>query len=372
MELNVVRTYNSENSAVPTQCTFFGCPERTSHIVIGDSHLLRIASLNMARFPGYKEATKGLVLIHMGGGMVKLRAIARQLVRGIYIEHQGSFDDMTNTIAISIALGYNDVDKNLEEYFHSALSSLMTFKHILAEVQATWSVHLAEVPYGLEEFHSNTTRINYVANQINRLLGPQVPLRLWTAQTGVDKSEDFLEEINCDHVHIMVEQDMMDPQDYTGWHVKPEFMENMRDVIFEWAGGAARNSSIYPIDHTYVELAEFEISLRQRTVIQGEDYFQLRQERLRQAYDHPLDLTAIREAESFPAPSMRLQQLKEFLRPRPDYYQESDDGRDHHRPIHQRLGRRGRRGRGGRGGRGGHDRSAPYQKNGGKGRKGGR
>ena len=113
----MVRTYNSENNAVHTQCTFFGCPERTSHIAIGDSHHLRIAGLNMARFPGYEEATKGLVLIHMGGGMMKLRAIVRQLVRGMYREHQGSFDDVNNTIHICIALGYNDVDKNLDEFY---------------------------------------------------------------------------------------------------------------------------------------------------------------------------------------------------------------------------------------------------------------
>ena len=164
MEMNVVRTYNSENGVVHMQCTFFGCPERVSHIVIGDSHLLRIAGLNMARFQGYEEATKGLVLLHMGGGMTKLKAIVRQLVRGMYHEMQGSFDDATNTINISLALGYNDVDKPIEEFFSSSLEVLMNIKHILAGVQATWSIHLAEVPSGLPVNHCKTTRINYVAS----------------------------------------------------------------------------------------------------------------------------------------------------------------------------------------------------------------
>ena len=367
MEMNVVRTYNSENGVVHAQCTFFGCPERTTHIVIGDSHLLRIAGLNMARFQGFEEATKGLVLLHMGGGMTKLKAIVRQLTRGMYHEMQGSFDDVNNTINISLALGYNDVDKPIEEFFHSSLEVLMQMKHILAGVQATWSVHLAEVPYGLAVNHCKTTRINWVACQLNRLLGPAVPLRLWTAQTGLDKTDDELEEVNCENVHIMIEKEMMDPADFTRWHVRPDIMENIRDVIFEWAGGLARNSSTYPPNHTYTLLGEFEISLRQRQVVQDEDYFRLRQDRLKLAYDHPLDRTAVLGATECPPPTMRLQALRDFLQPRPNY------GRSRAKNVREWLGSadrgRGGHGRGGRGG-GGDTRSAPYKKGHGKSRRG--
>ena len=187
--------------------------------------------------------------------------------------------------------------------------------------------------------------------------------------------------INCKHLNIMVEKNMMDAADPLKWHNKPHIMENTRDVIFDWARGIARNSGTYPPNHTYPQLAEYEISLRERVVVRDEDYFKLRQEKLKMAYDHPLDRTAIAGAAEFPAPTMRLMAVKEFMVPR--YNAGSDEIRSRSSSasgtIRDRLGSgsrgHGARGHGGHGGgdvrghggrgRGGHDvRAVPYYKGG--------
>ena len=341
LEKSAVRNYNSENSVAHVQVTFYGNPERVTHIVIGDSHISRVAAMNMLRYQGYEEATRGLVLINIGGRMMKLRSVARQFIRGLYFEMQESFDTVGNKIRISIALGYNDVDKRIEEFFSSAVDVLNTFKHILADVPAEWSVHLAEVPFGRSMHHCHTVQINYVISQLNRLLGPQVPLRLWTAQIGADKTDEQIKPVNCLHVNIMVERNMLDPHDDRQWHNNRDIMELTRDVIFDWARGVARCSGQYPPNNTYPTLVEYELSLRSRTVVLNEDYFKLRQEKVKQAYDHPLDPTAIAAAAEFPNPSMRLQGLREKLIPRPNY-EEDEDRRSrsgsHSSSVRERLG----------------------------------
>ena len=79
-------------------------------------------------------------------------------------------------------MGLEMLEKKVEEYYNSAVDVLTQFKHVLHQVPATWTMHQAEVPYGKSMFHHMTAQIYYVANQLNRLLGPHVPLRMWTAQ----------------------------------------------------------------------------------------------------------------------------------------------------------------------------------------------
>ena len=367
MEMDKIRSYNSENDAVHTQVTFYGRPDRAKHIVIGDSHITRIATMPMNRYQEYNLATKGLVLINMGGGMIRLRAIAKQFVRGLYHELQASFDDETNTVRIMLALGYNDVEKKIEEYFNAALAVLTEFKHVLHKVPADWSVHLAEVPYGKSMWHHMTAQINYCANQLNRLLGPHVPLRMWTAQVGLDLPEDKLKPVNCQNITIMVERCMLDKEDKKGWHNKPSIMEETRDVVFDWARGIARATNTYPLNHTYPTLVEFEIGIRGRNVVADHDYFFERQVKLKDAFDHPRDLPATRDIAAHPLPIMKLA-LRDKLIPRPveNYDDDEDAGstsssvRDRLGPVPNRGGRGGGHG-GAQGGRGGDYRLAPYK-----------
>ena len=378
MEEDRIRSYNSDNDAVHTQVVYFGRPDRVKQIVIGDSHITRIAAMNMTRYRGFEEAAKGLVLIQTSGGMVKLRSYAKQFVRGLYQEYQTSFDDESNDIKIVIALGYNDVEKKIEEYFNAALDVIGVFKHVLHKVPADWSVHLAEVPYGKSMYHSMTAQINFVACQLNRLLGPHVPLRLWTAQVGLDLPENKLKPVNCQFVSIMVERCMLDPEDRKGWHNKPSIMEETRDVIFDWARGIARATHSYPLNNTYPNLVEFEISIRGRTVVANHDYFHERQEKLLNAFDSPRDPVAMRDCAAMTLPYMKLGDLRDKLIPRPQDDGDDDDVRSQRSGsggVRDRLGSYHRGGRGGghgghggargggHGGRGGEHRPAPYKYN---------
>ena len=378
LEKNVVRTYNSENDAVHSQITYYGRPDRATHVVIGDSHISRIAAMNMMRYQGFDVAAKGLVLLCASGGMLKMRAVMKQFIRGLYHELQSSFDDNKNTVRIMLALGYNDVDRRTEDFFNAAVEVLTHFKHVLHGVPATWSVHLAELPYGKSKFHHKTVQFNFISNQLNRLLGPFVPLRMWTAQVGVDHPEEDLKPVNCQNVQIMVERCMLDKDDPKSWHNKPRIMDEIRDVVFDWARGVARSIHAYPPNHTYPTLEEFEISVRGRNVAVDVDYFYERQLKMKDAYDHPRDLPMARELSQYPLPNMRLKSLQDTLIPRP--HEDEDEFDDDRSSVRDRLGdRQHRGGRGGRGGGRGHGggrgsgdyHPAPYYKDK-KGRRGGR
>ena len=367
-----MRSYNSENDAVHSQVTYYGRPDRASHVVIGDSHISRAAAMNMMKYHGYDAAAEGLVMICCSGGMLKMRAVMKQFIRGLYHELQSSFDDDHCTVRIMLALGYNDVDKRTDDYYTATVEVLTHFKHVFHGIPAKWSVHLAEIPFGKSMWHHKTVQFNFINSQLNRLLGPYVPLRMWTAQVGVDHPEEKLKPVNCMNVQIMVERKMLDKDDPKGWHNKPRILEETRDVIFDWARGVARCTNTYPPNHTYPTLAEYEISIRGRNVVTDVDYFQERQVKLKDAYDHPRDLPMMRELSLHPLPTMRLPQMKEKLVPRPQEDVDEDEFEDGHSSyggsVRDRLGHRG--GHGGRGGARGHGggrgggeyRPAPYSK----------
>ena len=229
-------TYNSEDKVIHAPTTYIGNPSKFTHIMIGDSNIERATRFDLRQYQEYEDATKGLVLITMGGGMHRLKMVVNQMVRGIYNRLQTSFDDEKNMIGISIAFGYNKMDKKLDNFFDDTLEVIRVFIHILSRVNARWLVQFAEVQYKKSGLHHKTAQRNFVLHKINHLLGTHRQLRLWTAQIELGKPEAALKRVNVQNVEIIIERNMLDNQDPHHWHNKPYILELNRDVIFNSTG----------------------------------------------------------------------------------------------------------------------------------------
>ena len=371
-----VEHHDISGPTASARLTFRGNPGKVTHIVLGDSNIDRLGSINILKYEQYEEAVSGLVLVHVPGGMGRFAALVKPITRLLHRLYGDSFEDVENRIQIAVCMGYNDPDAKLKEYFRDCVKVLMEFKHAYASVAAKIEVQLAELLYGKSSLHDTSAQRNFIHFQLNRLVGRMTPLRLWAAQLGTGRPEKELKPVNATNVDLRVLRDTLEDDK---WHHNGEIMVAARNVVFDWCRGVVTGAEEWPSSSVYKFLGDHEVYLPQAHIIPDEDLFARRDRLFMDHATKPLDETAAAALDRVPLPAMRLEALARRIQKRPVTWPEHDvDGRV---PAHQRLsyhnttprGRGGRArealggprgGRGGRGGRGVRGARGRYQEEG--------